>query len=54
MANRYRYVNIPVSLYEAIENYIKETGHYSTVSSFVQEACRLRLEQLTRKEVSEG
>jgi hypothetical protein len=38
-----------VELVEAIENYIGKTWRYTTVASFVQEAVRLRLEQLTTK-----
>ena len=49
MVNRYKYVNIPEPLLTAIEDYIKKTGHYTTVASFVQEACRIRLEELTKK-----
>jgi len=45
--SQWRYVNLPKNLVEEIEEYIRKTGRYSTVSDFVKEAVRLRLESLS-------
>ena len=54
MANKYRYVNLPESLVNAIETYIKKTKQYSSIAEFVKEAVRLRLEQLQNKREEAG
>jgi|Deesub1362A_J573_1020465.scaffolds.fasta_scaffold00749_30 Arc/MetJ-type ribon-helix-helix transcriptional regulator len=43
---KYRTVGLPVGLYERIESYILRTGMYSSVSEFVKDAVRRRLEEL--------
>jgi len=47
---QYRYVNLPSALADAIESYVAKTKKYTTMASFVQEACRLRLEQIAKEQ----
>ncbi len=49
MGNRFKYVNLPAELVSAVKEYIEKQGNYTSVASFIQEAVRLRLEQLTKQ-----
>ncbi|MEM3536622.1 MAG: hypothetical protein QXF44_02475 [Candidatus Bathyarchaeia archaeon] len=50
--NRYKYVNLPADLYELVEKYVVKSKRYTSIASFVQEAVRLRLEELGVKEAA--
>jgi Arc/MetJ-type ribon-helix-helix transcriptional regulator len=43
--SNYRGVSIPKQLYLAIQGFIEENGEYNSVSDFISESARLRMEQ---------
>jgi Arc/MetJ-type ribon-helix-helix transcriptional regulator len=45
----YENVGIQRQLYEEMREFVGESGRYRSVSEFVHEAVRLRLEQLTHE-----
>jgi Arc/MetJ-type ribon-helix-helix transcriptional regulator len=47
----FRVLSINGTLVQEIEDYTKTTGRYKSVAEFVNEAARLRLEQLKNKNI---
>ena len=45
---KYRSVSLRAEFIDQIEEYIKENPEYSTVTDFVNEAARLRLQELKK------
>jgi len=45
----YENVGIQRELYDEVKEYVGKSGRYRSVSEFVHEAVRLRLEQLLRE-----
>ena len=47
----YRTVSLPEDLINRVEELIQKVGTYSTITEFVREAVRLRVETLEKHEV---
>jgi Arc/MetJ-type ribon-helix-helix transcriptional regulator len=51
---KYRSVSLRAEFVEQIEDYIKEHPEYSTVTDFVNEAARIRLQSLKNSVLQEA
>lgn len=54
MPEGYRNVGVQEDLYEQIEAWVKKSRRYRSVSEFIHEAIRLRLERLEGEEKETG
>lgn len=52
--SRFRSVSVPNNLISNVQDVMVDTGSYRSISEFVSEALRLRIEQLKKEEEAKG